>query len=250
MKRGQRAVEPEPEYDNFEEEAARRVISANSFAKVQQLAIAMQKADAAADEAEEAWEARKKALAKIRDQELPDAVLDTGTNGLDIPSLGRVEAKPDIYGSLPSAEKKPEERAEALAYLERVAPALVKRTLTAKMPRDLPESIDQEQLDTVVSILKRLLPVEVEGRTASEIEADRNNRLTVSVALEAIVQTLVPDTETDVKLDVHAQTLCGWGRARLEDGVFHPWKKIGLTPITRAKIVTPRAPRRARKDNF
>jgi hypothetical protein len=238
----------EPEHDDFEEEASQRPVSASSFAKVQRLAIAMQKAETTVDDAEATLKARKEELARIRDRELPDAVAETGTTGLDIPNVGRVEAKPNVYGSLPNAEERPEERADALAYLEGVAPGLVKRTLTAKMPRDLPETFDADQLRGVNDILRRVVPKGTEFAANDVTENDPE--LTVSEALEQILCLLVPDTVVDIKLDVHAQTLCGWGRARLEEGAMHPWKKIGLTPITRASIKTPRAPRRAAKDKF
>ena len=204
------------------------------------LARRMQDLDEEADRLEEAWEQKKKDYAIVRDDQLPSALKEAnvGEKGIDVPGVGMVSWKKDVFGSLPSLDKQPENRAAALTWIEVNAPGLLKRKLTAMMPKTSATTITEGQKTDVVNLVTRACPVG--AGPGDQVHDPPPAALTVGDLLQAIIKIIVPSTETDIKLDVPHQSLCAWGREKMAAGVDVPYKLLGLTPVDRAKITTPR----------
>jgi hypothetical protein len=222
---------------DYENEPER--VSDAAVQKVRTLAKEMADRAKAVKEAEAAVEARKKRLAEVRDGTLPAALQEMGIKGgggIDIEGIGKVTWDKDVYGSLPSGEKRPEDRAAALAWFEENAPGLIKRKLVAMIPRQEPTLgppiIPRAQLKEIGDILKKV----------GVLDPDlKEPPLTVTEAIEKIIRVLLPTAEVDQNFDIHAQTLMSWARGQIEAGKQIPFRLLGLTPVDKAKISAPRA---------
>lgn len=226
-----KAVEPDPsEPDDFSDEQV--PVADSAVQRVRVLAAEMRDKEVAVKAAESAVEAAKKELAAIRDGSLPDAIKEMGVNSLDVPGVGKVSWKPDVYGSLPSLEKSPQERAAALAWFLQNEPHIVKRKLTAMMPMEMPTSISEEQIYRVTCLL-------------FEYALGKTPDISLNEVVEKIVGVLVPESEIATNMDIHPQTLMAWGREQIAEGKNHPYRTLGLVPVDRAKIEKPRGTKKA-----
>lgn len=203
-------------------------VSDSAVQRVHTLALEFTKAKQKIEQTERALKAANEEFGRIRDVTLPDAIKEMGVKGTDIPGIGYVSWKPEVYGSLPSRDKRPEDRAKALAWLLENDPGLVKRELVATMPRDMPLSIDRGQAKQVMDLLNQVTDVDQDTRAAAAF--------TLNDVVERIIEILVPGTTVTTDLDVHAQTLMAWGREAVRSGKKYPFKDLGLVPVDRATI--------------
>lgn len=203
-------------------------VSDKAAQRVRLLAAEMRDCEAAVKRAEAAVEDAKADLGRVRDGTLPTALQEAGMDGVEIAGIGFVSWKLETYGSLPSAEKKPDERAWALSWLLANAPSIVKRKLVAYMPKDMPTLLSNAQVEAVVELLESF----TSGRMAES--------LSLGELVEMVIKILVPDTEAETDLDVHPQTLMKWGRECIAEGMDHPYRDLGLVPVQRAKITAPK----------
>lgn len=215
--------------DDLDYREEERPVSDATMDQIRRLAKELAaKTDAVAKAEAEVTKA-KQGVAELRDGLLPSLLKSNAINHLDVEGVGTVSWKADIVGSLPSLDKRPAERAAALAWLEANAAGLIKRELTAMMPKHIDQRLSRGQRDQIKDLLKRApLPRSRKGTT--------DESLTVSSIMEQIIQILAPGTEVSTDLSVHAGTLCKWGREMTADGKDVPLKLLGLSPVDRASI--------------
>jgi hypothetical protein len=231
MSKGNRAAVPS-EPDDFSD--VKPKVADAAIQRIRELALEMRSKEAAVKAAEAGVKTAKKDLADIRDGALSDAIDRLGVGGVDVPDLGFVGVKNDVVGSLPSADEKPEERAAALAWFERNDPGLIKRLLTAQMPRDMEDIVTPAQILKVVQLLLSL----------ADRQPGVEGAMTLNDVVEQVIAILVPGTVVDTKLDIHYQTLMAWGREQVESGRGVDLRPLGLVPVRRATITKPRTTNR------
>lgn len=99
------------------------------------------------DRAEDELRAAKAALAEIEEKALPGAMIHALMDGFDLQGGGRVRLATDYLTSLPSADKRPEDRAKAMAL---IPPELLTRGIKITFPR-----ADTNQAARITEIIQR-----------------------------------------------------------------------------------------------